>query len=111
MEIQPNIVNQESKKKGLKIHRRETKIVTNFETNQKIEINGIEVEKFDEYKYLGQTIGMEDQTSQKAQLRIHAGWSVFGGYKEIFQDKEIPLRLKRKIFNQCNFPTITHGYH
>ena len=109
MEIQLNTINQESKKIGLKIHRGKTKFMTNFETNQKIEIDGIEIEKVYEYKYLGQTIAMEDRTSNEAQLRIKAGWSVFGRYKEIFQDKEIPLSLKRKAFNQCIIPTMTYG--
>ena len=79
MEIQLNIINQEIKKIGRKIHRGK-KNTTNFGTNQKIEIYGIEIEKVDKYKYLGQTIAMEDRTSYEAQFRLHAGWSVFSRY-------------------------------
>ena len=109
MEIQLNILNQESKKVGLKIHRGKTKFMTNYETSEKIEIDNIEIEKVDQYKYLGQTIATEDRTANETQLRIKAGWLVFGKYKEIFENKDIPINLKRKVFNQCILPTLTYG--
>ena len=52
--------------------------MTNFESTDKINIEGKEIEKVDQYKYLGQTIVMEDRTANEVQLRIKAGWSVFG---------------------------------
>ena len=52
--------------------------MTNFKTTEKIKIEDIEIEKVDQYKYLGQTIVMEDRTSNEVQLRIKAGCSVFG---------------------------------
>ena len=109
MEVQLNILNEESKKVGLRIHRGKTKFMTNSVTTQNIEIEGIEIEKVEQYKYLGQTIALEDRTVNEVQLRIKAGWAVFGKYKEIFQNKEIPICLKRKVFNQCIIPTMTYG--
>ena len=50
-----------------------TKFMTNYETSEKIEYrDNIEIEKVDQYKYLGQT-----------------GWLFFGKYKEIFENKDI----------------------
>ena len=83
--------------------------MTNYETTESIKIEGIEIEKVDQYKYLGQTIAMEDRTANEVQLRIKAGWSVFGRYREILKDKEIPMCLKRKVFNECIIPTLTYG--
>ena len=100
---------RKAKKVGLKIHRGKTKFMTNFVTTQKIEIEGIEIEKVEHYKYLGQTIAFEDRTAYEVQLRIQAGWAVFGKYKEIFQNKEIPICLKRRAYNQCIIPTMTYG--
>ena len=107
--MQLNTLNHESRRIGLKIHRGKTKFMTNFETTDKIKIEGIEIEKVDQYKYLGQTIVMEDRTANEVQLRIKAGWSVFGRYKEILQNKDIPMCLKTKVFNQCINPTLTYG--
>ena len=82
---------------------------TNFKTTDKIKIEGIEIENVDQYRYLGQTIVMEDRTVNEVQLTIKARWSVFGINKETFQDKELPMCLKRKVFNQWINPTLTYG--
>ena len=62
-----------------------------------------------EYRYLGQSITMEDKTAQEVEIKIKAGWSVFGRYREIFLDEDIPINLKKKVFNQCVLPTMTYG--
>ena len=61
-ETQLNIINEESRKIGLAIHRGKTKFITNFSTDEKIFIEGIEIEKVESYKYLGQTISVENRT-------------------------------------------------
>ena len=43
MEVQLNILNEESKKVGLKIYRGKTKFMTNFVTTQNIETEGKEM--------------------------------------------------------------------
>ena len=83
--------------------------MTNFVTTQKIETDGKEIEKVEpcKYEYLGQTIALEGRAAKEVQLRIKAGWIVFGKPKEIFQNKEIPICLKRKVFHQCIIPIMT----
>ena len=39
--------------------------MTNYETSEKIEIENIEIEKVDQYTYLGQTIATEDRTANE----------------------------------------------
>ena len=84
-----------------------TKFITNMDTTDNIQING--TEKVANYKYLGQTIVMENSTEQEVSIRIKAGWSVFGMYREIFLDRHLPVSLKRKVFNQCGLPAMTYG--
>ena len=62
MEEQLNMINDESKKIGLKIHRGKTKYMTNFNTNRKIIVENTEIEKVEECRYLGQNIEMKDKT-------------------------------------------------
>ena len=109
MEHQLNSVNKESLKVGLKIHRGKTKFMTNMKTTNTIQIEGTEIEKVDDYKYLGQTIAMENKTNHEVLIRIKAGWGVFSMYKEIFLDKQLPISLKRKVYDQCILPTVTYG--
>ena len=61
MEHQLNIVNEESLKIGLKIHQEKTKFRTNIDTTDNMQINGTEIEKVTNYKYLRQTTAMENR--------------------------------------------------
>ena len=109
MEYLLNAVIEESLKIGLKIHKGKTRFMTNIDTTDNIKINGTEIEKVTNYKYLGQTIAMENSTKQDVSIRIKAGWSVFGKYRETFLDRHLPMSLKRKVFNQCALPAMTYG--
>ena len=109
MEHQLITVNEESLKIGLKVHKGKTKFMTNIDTTEYIQINRTEIEKVTSYKYLGQTIAMENSTKQEVSIRIKAGWDVIGKFREIFLDRHLPMSLKRKVFNQCVLPAMTHG--
>ena len=108
MEHQLITVNEESLKTGLKIHKGKAKLMTNIDTTDSIQIHGTEIEVTN-YKYLGQIIAMKNSSKQEVSIRIKAGWSVFGKYREIFLDRHIPMSLKRKVFNQCVLPAMTYG--
>ena len=112
-EHQLNAVNEESLKTGLKICKRKqqtTKFMTNIDTTDNIKINGTETERVTNYKYLGQTIAMENRTKQEVSIRIKEGWGVFGKYREIFLDRHLPMSPKRTVFNLCVLPVMTYGY-
>ena len=96
MEHQLSAVNEESLKTGLTIHTGKTKFVTNIDTTDTIQIDGTETENVTNYKYLEQTIAMENRTKQEVSIRIKAGWSLSGKYREIFPDRHQPLNLKRR---------------
>ena len=69
--------------------------MTNIDTIDIIQINGTEIEKVINYKYLRQTTAMENSTKQEVSIRIKARWSVFAKYAGIFVDRYLPMRLKR----------------
>ena len=109
MEVQLKSLNSESKKIGLKIHKGKTKFMTNYDTNESIEIENEQIEKVESYKYLGQTVKMLDNTREEVLIRIKAGWRCFGIYKEILCDSKVSLTQRKRIFNQCVLPTMTYG--
>ena len=102
-------VNEKSLKIGLKIHKGKSKLITHIDTTDNIQINGTEIEEVTNYKYLGQTIAMENRTKQEVSIRVNTGWSVFRKYREIPLDRNLPMSLKRKAFNQCILPALTYG--
>ena len=87
MEHQFNNVNEGSLKTVLKIHKKKktpNKFITNITTTDNIQTDGTEILKVTNYKYLGQTTAMESRTRQDVLIRIKAGWSDIGKYRESF---------------------------
>ena len=62
-----------------------------------------------EFKYLRQTTHLKDTTKEEIYARIRAVWSCFGKNKEILQDKQLPISLKKQVMDQCILPTMTYG--
>ena len=46
---------------------------------------------------------------EELKRRIEQGWSAFRKLDNIMQDKNVPMRLKRKAFNVCILPIMTYG--
>ena len=109
MESQLNNLYDDSREVGLKMHRGKTKYMTNFDSSSEIHIESEKIEKVDSYKYLGQTTWLQDTTKEEVTCRIRAGWSCFGRNREIFLDENLPMSLKRQVFDQCILPTMTYG--
>ena len=56
-----------------------------------------------------QTTHLKDTTKEEIYARIRAAWSCFGKNKEILQDKQLPISLKKQVMDQCILPTVTYG--
>ena len=63
----------------------------------------------DDNLYISETNSSQgNRTRHKILIKIKAEWSVFEKYGEISLSMHLPINLKRKVFNQCVLPTITH---
>ena len=109
LERQFNRLHKESNRLGLKMHKGKTKYMTNIDSQSLVRIDNDIIEKVHEYKYLGQTLKMQDTTKEEVSIRIKSGWGLFGRYKEILCDKQLPISLKKRMFDLCVLPTITYG--
>ncbi len=61
----------------------------------------------EEYTYLGQMVSA-NPVHEKEIRRIGLGWSSFSKQNLVMNDN-LPLSLKRKVYNQCNLPALTYG--
>ena len=104
-----NQLNNESTKLGMKMNMNKMKVMFNkLAQISAVQINGIEMEKVNEYVYLGQLVTMKNDKSDEIKRRIIAGWVAFNKYRDIMKSK-IPIYLKRKIYNQCVLTAMTYG--
>ena len=98
-----------SAKVGLKMNLAKTKIVLNkFVEMEDVIVDGNKIEVVEEYIYLGQLQSGNKNMFGEINRRTKMGWSAFGKLNSIFKSN-MPLCLKRKVFDQCILPVITYG--
>lgn len=102
-------LNSASHAVGLKINFSKTQLMTNLVLSEGVCIDGMQIEEVTSYKYLGHElrINKDNQTHELAR-RIGLTWAAFGNLRHIFKT-DIPICLKRKVFNQCVLPVLTYG--
>ncbi len=61
-----------------------------------------------EYTYLGQMVSANPAHEKEVRRRIGLGWSNFGK-QNLVMNSNLPLSLKRKVYNQCILPVLTYG--
>ncbi len=62
----------------------------------------------EEYRYLGQTVSANPARDREINRRIGMGCTAFVKHGNIM-NINLPLSLKRKVYNQCIFPVLTCG--
>ena len=72
-------------------------------------VNGKKIEEVDRYAYLGQMMTKNRDDVQEMKKRTSQRWSAFYKLDYIMRDKNVPMRLRRKIFNECILPLMTYG--
>lgn len=92
---------------GLKINMSKTKFMSN-NPKAKLLLDGTELEKVEEYSYLGQTISTNNKFNAEINKRIKNGWKSFWALKYVFKSK-MKLPTKIKILDSCVIPSLTYG--
>lgn len=72
-------------------------------------VAGRVIEEVASYKYLGHEVKItRDNQTCELHRRIGLTWAAFGKLKCALKS-DIPMCLKRKVFNQCVLPVLTYG--
>lgn len=80
----------------------------NFVLSESIIVDGKGVKQLTTYVYLGHQItnGRDNQTCEII-MRIGVSWTAFGKHCYVFKSN-IPVCLKRKVYDQCVLPVLTY---
>ena len=98
-----------SKPVGLKIHLGKTKVMCNKHVNKDdVIVNSKKIEKVNTYIYLWQRVTKDHDQVQETKRRIEQGWRAFCK-QDNMRDKHVPMRLKRKAFNERILAVVTYG--
>ena len=102
MEHQLITVKEESLTIALKIHKGQTKFMTNIDTIDNIQINGIEIEKVTNNRNGKQH---KRRSFNQNKSRMECFWKAQTNFP-----RQAPSYVsKRKVFNQCVLPAMTYG--
>ena len=109
-EIMLNDLHSESRKYGLKINRTKTKLMINDNISATpVKHEDSEIEFTTEYIYLGQKISLQEPNqASDIKRRAQLGWVAFGKLHTIMRSN-LPMSMKKKVFNQCVVPTMTYA--
>ena len=99
-----------SKPVGVKMHLGKTKVMCNKHVNKDdVTVDGKKIEVIDKYVYFGKMVTKDYDQVQEMKIRIGQGWNAFCKLDNIFRDKNDPMRLQRKSFNECVLPEMGYG--
>jgi len=98
----------ECRKIGLEINVNKTKWMSNT-GDQLLLLHGEQIEKVDNFIYLGQKLTYPRDHNREIGRRIGSGWASFNRVRELLTSKKVPMKIKRKYFNMCIAPALLYG--
>ena len=94
---------------GLKINVGKTEHLSTRETPLPITLNGEELKKVDHFEYLGSVFDKDGTIDKEVDLRVQDAWISWRKLTGVFYDRNIPLRLKSKVYDAIIRPALTYG--
>lgn len=97
---------------GIKMNVKKTKYMTFNKkpiNNTNITIDGIQLEKVSEYKYLGTLINETGDQNQEIKRRIEIARSTFIKMKKLFCNRDISIQLRTRMLKCYVFSTLLYG--
>ena len=99
-----------SKPVGLKMHLEKTEVMCKkYVYKHDVIVDGKKIEEADRYVYRGQMVTKDYDKVQEMKRRTGQGWSAFCKLDNIMRDTNVPMKLRRKVFNECILPVMTYG--
>ena len=99
-----------ARKVGLKINSKKTKwMSTGCKRNRQIKVDGLGIEKIDQFSYLGSVIDVQGGADADVKARIGKARQAFTSLKPIWNSKKISLKTKLKLYNSNVKTVLLYG--
>ncbi|KAK3524437.1 hypothetical protein QTP70_028665, partial [Hemibagrus guttatus] len=98
-------------RRGMKVSRSKTEYmcVNEREGSGTVRLQGEEVKKVQEFKYLGSTVQSNGECGKEVKKRVQAGWNGWRKVSEVLCDQKISARIKGKVYRTVVRPTMLYG--
>lgn len=96
---------------GMKVSTEKTKLLTvNVPEDSKVEINGTEIERVDEFCYLGGIVTSEGRLDTEISQRIRkAACAIYRLKSRVFDNRDLKRRTKIRVYRAVVIPTLLYG--
>jgi hypothetical protein len=91
-------------RRGMKVNRSKTEYmcVNGREDDRMVRIQGVEVARVFEFKYLGSTVQSSGDCGREVKRRVQAGWIGWRRVSGVICDRRVPARVKGKIYKTAS---------
>ncbi|KAK3548620.1 hypothetical protein QTP70_015565, partial [Hemibagrus guttatus] len=98
-------------RRGMKVSRSKTEYmcVNEREGSGTVRLQGEEVKKVQEFKYLGSTVQSNGECGKEVKKRLQAGWNVWRKVLGVLCDRKISARIKGKVYRTVVRPAMLYG--
>ena len=89
-------------RRGMKVNRRKTEYTCVNERqdtgSRTVKMQGEEVAKVDDFKYLGSTVQSNGECGREVKKRVQAGWNGWRRMSGVICDRRVPATVKGKVY-------------
>ncbi|KAK3574121.1 hypothetical protein QTP86_003462 [Hemibagrus guttatus] len=98
-------------RRGMKVSRSSTEYmcVNEREGSGTVRLQGEEVKKVQEFKYLGSTVQSNAECGKEVKKRVQAGWNGWRKVSGVLCDRKISARIKGKVYRTVVRPAMLYG--
>ncbi|KAK3522429.1 hypothetical protein QTP86_010639 [Hemibagrus guttatus] len=98
-------------RRGMKVSRSKTEYmcVNEREGSGTVRLQGEEVKKVQEFKYLGSTVQSNGECGKEVKKRVQAGWNGWRKVSGVLCDRKISARIKGKVYRTVVRAAMLYG--
>ncbi|KAK3522301.1 hypothetical protein QTP86_001943 [Hemibagrus guttatus] len=98
-------------RRGMKVSRSKTEYmcVNEREGSGTVRLQGEEVKKVQEFKFLGSTVQSNGECGKEVKKRVQAGWNGWRKVSGVLCDRKISARIKGKVYRTVVRPAMLYG--
>ncbi|MCI4385396.1 hypothetical protein PGIGA_G00049960 [Pangasianodon gigas] len=98
-------------RRGMKVSRSKTEYmcVNEREGSGTVRLQGEEVKKVQEFKYLGSTVQSNGECGKEVKKRVQAGWNGWRMMSGVLCDRKISAGIKGKVYKTVVRPAMVYG--
>ena len=100
-------------RRGMKVSSRKTEYMCVNERQDTgsgtVKLQGEEVTKVDDFKYLGSTVQSNGECGREVKKRVQTGWNGWRRISGVICDRRVPARMKGKVYKVAVRPAMLYG--